>query len=112
MRKPLLFLGLLATSLPVLAADPRPFNARDLVTVRRLTDPQPSPKGDRVAFVLRATDLEANRGRLDLWMVNADGSGLVQLTQDPGTDANPRWWARAARASRCRSPACRSTWRT
>jgi dipeptidyl aminopeptidase/acylaminoacyl peptidase len=96
MRKPLILFGILSlfginSALPALAAGPRPFNVHDLVTVRRLSDPQPSPKGDRVAFVLRATDLEANRGRLDLWMVNADGSGMVQLTQDPGADSNPRW---------------------
>ena len=40
---------------------------------------------------LRTTDLEANRGRTDLWLVNADGGGLTRLTDDPASDDNPRW---------------------
>ena len=50
--------------------------------MQRVSDPQPSPKGERIAFVVRATDLEANRGRTDLWLVNADGGGLTRLTDD------------------------------
>jgi dipeptidyl aminopeptidase/acylaminoacyl peptidase len=91
MRKLLLCLTLLSTALPAVAADPHPFTVRDLLAMRRITDPQPSPRGDRVAFVVRTTDLEANRGRTDLWMVNADGTGLTRLTSDPAPDGNPRW---------------------
>ena len=91
MRKLLLLSMILTTALPALAAEPHPFNARDLVTMKRIADPQPSPRGDRIAFVLRSTDLAANKGRYDVWMVNADGSGLVQLTTDPASDDSPRW---------------------
>ena len=91
MCKLLLSLVMLTAAVPALAADPHPFNVRDLVTAQRISDPQPSPKGDRIAFVLRTTDLEANRGRLDLWMVGADGGGLTRLTSDPAADSNPRW---------------------
>jgi dipeptidyl aminopeptidase/acylaminoacyl peptidase len=91
MRKLLLGFTLLITALPAVAADPHPFTVRDLLAMRRITDPQPSPRGDRVAFVVRTTDLEANRGRTDLWMVNADGTGLTRLTSDPAPDGNPRW---------------------
>jgi dipeptidyl aminopeptidase/acylaminoacyl peptidase len=81
----------IVTALPAVAADPHPFNVHDLVTMQRISDPQPSPKGDRIAFVVRATDLEANRGRTDLWMINADGGGLTRLTNDPAADDSPRW---------------------
>src|SRR5947208_4801 len=91
MRKPFLFLAILTLAIPALAAEPHPFIVRDLVTMKRISDPQASPKGDRIAFVLRSTDLAANKGRYDLWMVNADGSGLIQLTTDPASDDNPRW---------------------
>jgi dipeptidyl aminopeptidase/acylaminoacyl peptidase len=94
MRKLFLVLSILAVilaaALPALA-DPHPFNVHDLVTMQRVSDPEPSPRGDRIAFVVRATDLEANRGRTDLWMVNADGGGLTRLTNDPASDDNPRW---------------------
>lgn len=84
-----LALSLSLFALPAAAAEP--FTVRDLVTMQRISEPQPSPQGDRVAFVVRSTDLEANRGRFDLWMVNMDGTGLTRLTSDPAADNNPRW---------------------
>ncbi len=80
-----------AAPLPAAAAEPHPFMVQDLLAMDRISEPQPSPKGDRVVFVVRTTDLEANRGRTDLWMVKADGSGLIRLTTDPAADNNPRW---------------------
>jgi dipeptidyl aminopeptidase/acylaminoacyl peptidase len=45
---------------------------------------------------LRATDLDANRGRTDLWLVGVDGNGLRQLTTHEAGDFNPRWGAGGA----------------
>ncbi|HYG65228.1 MAG TPA: S9 family peptidase, partial [Thermoanaerobaculia bacterium] len=62
--------------------------------MQRISDPRPSPRGDRVAYVLRTNDLEENRARTDLWMVNiAGGAGgdAVRLTSDPAADNTPRW---------------------
>ena len=91
MRKLFLSLALLPLAAPAVAAEPHPFTVRDLLAMDRITEPAPSPQGDRVAFVVRTTDLEANRGRTDLWMVRIDGSGLTRLTTDPAGDNNPRW---------------------
>lgn len=91
MRKRFHALALLGLALPAAAAQPHPFTVQDLVTMDRISEPQPSPQGDRVVFVVRNTDLEANRGRTDLWMVGTDGTGLVRLTSDPAADNNPRW---------------------
>ncbi len=92
MRRPLFsLLALSIFAMPAAAAEPHPLNVRDLVTMDRISDPQPSPRGDRVAFVVRATDLEANRGRFDIWAVNLDGTGLARLTSDPAADNTPRW---------------------
>jgi dipeptidyl aminopeptidase/acylaminoacyl peptidase len=44
-----------------------------------------------VAFVLRSTDLEADKGRTDLWLVGADGSGLRRLTASPESESSPAW---------------------
>ena len=46
-----------------------PFTAADLVSLNRVSDPQVSPDGRYVAYVLRETDLEANKGRTDLWLL-------------------------------------------
>ena len=80
------------TWIPLLAGDSRhPFNVNDLVTMKRLGDPQVSPSGSAIVFSLRETDLENNRGFSNLWLTNVDGSGLKQLTNNPASDYNPRW---------------------
>ncbi|WP_224367962.1 alpha/beta hydrolase family protein [Hyalangium versicolor] len=87
---PLSLLAALAlTAAP--ATSPHPYNVQDQITLRRLSDPRVSPDGQRIAFVLRSTDLEANRGRNDLWLVNLDGSGARQLTSHPDSDNQPVW---------------------
>jgi len=73
------------------APKPHPYTVQDQVTMRRVLDFEPSPDGTRVAYVLRTTDLDANRGRTDLWLVNADGTGNRQLTTHPDGDTDPQW---------------------
>ncbi len=68
-----------------------PFSVHDMLAMDRISDPQVSPDGKQVVFVLRVTDLEANKGRTDLWLVNVNGSGLSRLTSHPAADNNPRW---------------------
>ena len=68
-----------------------PFSVHDMLAMNRISDPQVSPDGKFVVFVLRETDLEANKGRTDLWLVGIDGSSLSRLTSHPEGDSNPRW---------------------
>ncbi len=75
----------------VLAADTHPFSVRDLLAMSRISEPDAAPDGKRVAFVVRDTDLEANRGRQDVWIVGVDGSGLRRLTTHPDADTSPRF---------------------
>jgi dipeptidyl aminopeptidase/acylaminoacyl peptidase len=91
MRKLLILLAFIVFAADASAAEPHRFTVHDLLAMERITDPQPSPRGDRVAFVVRTTDLSANRGRTDLWVVGVDGSGLTRLTSDPAADSDPRW---------------------
>ncbi len=77
----------------VAQAPMHPFTVHDLLSMERITDPRVSPDGKSIVFVVRTTDLEANRGRKDLWMVNTDGTGLRQLTHDPENDFDPYWAA-------------------
>ena len=75
------------------AADPHPFTVHDLLAMQRISDPQVSPDGKQVLFTLRTTDLDANAGRNDLWLVGVDGSGLRQITTHKSGDFNGRWAA-------------------
>ena len=48
----------------------QPFTVEDLVRLKRLSDPEVSPDGRYVAYVLRETDMEANKGRSNLWLLD------------------------------------------
>ena len=46
-----------------------------------------SPDGSQIAFSRGAED----SAEQDIFVVNADGSGLTQLTTDPAADSHPSW---------------------
>jgi dipeptidyl aminopeptidase/acylaminoacyl peptidase len=73
------------------ARETHPFDVHDLLAMQRLSSPAVSPDGGTVAFVVRTTDLEADRGRTDLWAVGVDGERLRQLTTHEAADAEPAW---------------------
>jgi len=75
----------------LLPAETHPFSIHDMLAMDRISDPVVSPDGKRVVFMLRTTDLAANRGRTDLWLMGADGRDLRPLTSHPAADLNPRW---------------------
>jgi len=94
MRLTLLVAALLALG-PVAGTgqEAQPFTALDLWSMERVSSPRVSPDGERVVFVVRRTDFEANRGRTDLWLVGTDGADLRQLTRHPAGDVSPLWAA-------------------
>ena len=76
------------------AARARPFTAQDLVTLDRLSDPQVSPDGSTVAFSLRSTDLDHDRGVRSVRLLRLTGDAAPTIL--PGAEAQadqPRWSA-------------------
>jgi TolB protein len=58
--------------------------------------PRWSPDGRRVVFASNRAHYEGPQPEqgtpdLDLWVVNADGSGLERLTTDPANEVDPAW---------------------
>ncbi len=86
-----LFVSLCLFAAAMLFAESHPFSVHDMMAMDRISEPAVSPDGKSVVFVVRKTDLEANRGRNDLWIVGADGNGLRRMTTDPASDTTPRW---------------------
>jgi dipeptidyl aminopeptidase/acylaminoacyl peptidase len=84
-------LSLFASAVP--AAVKAPFTADDLVRLDRVSDPQASADGRYVAFTVRETDMEANKGRTDLWLLDLDAEKPEprRLTQHEANDSKPRW---------------------
>ena len=69
----------------------RPMTLVDLLNIPRVGDPQISPDGRAIAFWLSTADWPGNRRVTHLWRVNADGSGLRRLSNEPGPPPNARW---------------------
>ncbi|MEW6744124.1 MAG: S9 family peptidase [Planctomycetota bacterium] len=70
---------------------PHPFQFEDLFAMHRLSDPQPSPDGEWVAYVSRVYSLETNSSQSDIWIASIDGGTCYQLTTSPAQDSGPRW---------------------
>ncbi|TMC09910.1 MAG: hypothetical protein E6J41_09465 [Chloroflexi bacterium] len=68
-----------------------PLGERDILRFRMISDPQLSPDGRQVAFVLIEQDATADRQATSIWAVPADGSAEPRrLTAGP-RDSRPRW---------------------
>jgi dipeptidyl aminopeptidase/acylaminoacyl peptidase len=72
-------------------AQERRFTIDDLLKVRRVSDPQVSPKGDLVAFTITDMDKAANKGTTQIYVVPLAGGEMRQLTNDEHSSASPRW---------------------
>ena len=70
-------LGTSAISLGILSTNAmaRPMTETDLVMMKRLSAVAASPDGNMIAYQLRETDLEANKGKTDLYMLRLATAG-------------------------------------
>jgi len=86
--------AVLIASHPALAsAQPakRAITLDDLAKFKTVADPQRSPDGRWVAYVVRSVDVEKDKNDSDLWMVSWDGTQKVRLTSGPDSESAPRW---------------------
>jgi len=93
MKKSFVFMliVLLAMSFLQANAQTRPLTFDDFIKIKRVSDPQPSPDGQWIAFVVTVMDKETNRGNSDIWIIPATGGEPRRLTSGPQADMNPRW---------------------
>ena len=76
---------------PAAAQERRPLGVVDMIQLPSIQDPQLSPDGTRILFVMDAPDWKANRRVGHLYRINADGTGQVQLTYGERGESSPRW---------------------
>ncbi|MFM7929017.1 MAG: hypothetical protein ACKO9Q_15025, partial [Pirellula sp.] len=73
------------------AQSTRAMNVDDMFQFRRIADPQISPDGKQVVFVVTAVNLEGNSTSANLWVADVAHPELArQLTTTPKKDLNPR----------------------
>ena len=84
----LLFFAALAVSGQ---SDRRPLRLDDLFRVKNVSDPQLSPDGQWVAYVVSSIDVKADKSDSNIWMVSYDGKTERQITFSADSETSPRW---------------------
>jgi dipeptidyl aminopeptidase/acylaminoacyl peptidase len=69
----------------------RGFVAEDLWSLRAVSDPQLSPDGSRVAFVVGTPNKETDKQATRIWVAPADGSSPAKPFTVGPEDGAPRW---------------------
>jgi dipeptidyl aminopeptidase/acylaminoacyl peptidase len=94
MSKRIQILWFLAASTAALAAQPaakHPITLDDMAKVRSVRDPQCSPDGRSIAYVVSTTDVKEDKSSAHIWMVGVDGTGDRQVTSSQESESSPRW---------------------
>jgi dipeptidyl aminopeptidase/acylaminoacyl peptidase len=84
---------LLAVTNLVAAQQPakRPLKLDDLARIREVRDPQVSPDGQWVAYVVSTIDVKEDKSAAHIWMVSFDGKNDRQITWSQDSENSPRW---------------------
>jgi dipeptidyl aminopeptidase/acylaminoacyl peptidase len=85
-----LLLGL-STLVGAQQAARRPLKLDDLARIREVRDPQCSPDGQWVAYVVSTTDVKEDKSNTHIWMVSFDGKSDRQITWSQDSETSPRW---------------------
>jgi dipeptidyl aminopeptidase/acylaminoacyl peptidase len=80
-------------SATVLMAQParRPLKLDDIPRLREVRDPQISPDGQWVAYVVSTVDVKEDKTNSHIWMISFDGKTERQMTSSQESESSPRW---------------------
>ena len=91
-RSPRLTISLVCLGLSALAnAATRPMEPKDLPGFKQVQDPQISPGGKWVAFVVTEHDAKENAYQSDIWLVSTTAGEPFQFTRHPKNDRAPQF---------------------
>jgi dipeptidyl aminopeptidase/acylaminoacyl peptidase len=86
----LLFILVCATALAAQTAR-HPLKLEDLTRVRDVRDPQISPDGQWVAYVVATVDAKEDKSTSHIWLASFDGKSDRQFTYSLDSESSPRW---------------------
>ncbi len=69
----------------------RPLKLDDLFRIKNVGDPQVSPDGQWVAYVVSTIDVKGDKSDSNIWMVSYDGKTHRQITFSTDSETSPRW---------------------
>lgn len=73
------------------SASPKRLTVDHLEQLADVSDPQPSPEGDWIAYTVTSRDFEEDEARSRIWMVPARGGEAVPLSAEDHSSSHPRW---------------------
>ena len=86
------FLLLLSVAMITAAfAQKRPFAIEDLYKIKAIADPQISPDGKNIAFTVTENNLAEGKSKTEVYLMDADGNNIRNVTDNPAADYLPRW---------------------
>src|SRR5436190_1566837 len=91
MKKLIAFTFLFVSSLFAQTSQKHPFTFEDMMKLKRVDEPVPSPDGKWVVFSATDVDLEANTKTSHLWIVPAGGGESKRLNETPNHEERPRF---------------------
>ena len=74
-------------------AQKAPFSIDALYKIKNVSDPQISPDGKRIAFVVTDYNLAEGKANSDIYLMDSDGQNQKRMTTNPTSDHHPRWSA-------------------
>ena len=82
---------LLGAAFSAIADAPRPITEKDFLAFRWIADPQISPDGASIAYVLVTVNEKEDRYETSLWVVPSSGGSEPRRLTTGTRDAAPRW---------------------
>jgi dipeptidyl aminopeptidase/acylaminoacyl peptidase len=70
-----------------------PFTVQDLVRLERISEVAVSPDGKHVAYTLRTTDMDANKGRTSIWLVETKRNAVPVRLSDLSANSSSAEWS-------------------
>src|SRR5678815_3480169 len=69
----------------------RPLKIDDIFRFKDVRDPQVSPDGQWVAYVVSTVDTKEDKSSAHIWMIKIDGTEDRQITFGQESEGSPRW---------------------
>ncbi len=93
MSKVLSYLAIVIVAIPLVARpqQKRPITVEDMWKVGRVSDPQVSPDGKTIAFVITKYSMEENKGTSGIYLVSIDGGDVREFSTGFKSSGDPVW---------------------
>src|SRR5262245_41883129 len=83
--------ALAATATIVAQPARHPITLDDIQRLADVRDPQCSPDGKQVAYVVSQTDVKEDKTNSHIWTIGYDGANDHQVTSSQDSESSPRW---------------------